>query len=115
MRAGRHEGGSSTELNTDTVLPVEPRTRAALAGVREDTIMVEWNTGLVWLIAAIFAAFAALLAETQHARRLGLATSNRLKNAAPKGLPVIAGWPPGSRPSTCTNIGPPAALFLRST
>ena len=30
--------------------------------------MVDWETGLIWLIAALVAAFAGLPADTQHAR-----------------------------------------------
>ena len=44
--------------------------------------MVDWETGLGWFLAAVLAAFAAPLADTQHARPFGSAPTDRFTDGA---------------------------------
>jgi len=65
--------------------------------------MVNMETGLAWLIAALLAAFATPPADTQHARFAGPAAADRLMDVAPHR---------GAAEYHAT--GPPAALLLLS-
>lgn len=67
--------------------------------------MVEWETGLLWLVAAIVAAFAGAPADTQHARFAPAA--DRLMEASrvtPSRSDVADYW----------NTGPPIAAACLS-
>ena len=78
------------------------------------SIMAEWETGLGWLIAAIVAAFAARLDETQHAQPIGNQPTGWFTDVAPLEIPAPAGWPPGSRPPGLALTISPAALNFRA-
>jgi hypothetical protein len=76
------------------------------------SIMVEWETGLGWLIAVIVAAFATRFVVTQHAQPIGNWPAGWFTDVAPLEISAPAGWPPGSRPPGRARIGPLAALHF---
>ena len=87
--------------------PSFTRTRAGLTARGTLPIMVEWETGLVWLVAALLAAFAVPPADTQHARFAPPA--NRLMDGA-----AAAPLPVRSVAFDFYDTGPPAALSCLS-
>jgi hypothetical protein len=70
------------------------------------SIMVEWETGLFWLVATIFAALAGAPADTQHARFAPPA--DRLTETATPAAPARRAAP------DYWITGPPAALSCLS-
>jgi hypothetical protein len=74
--------------------------------------MIDMEIGLIWLLAAVLAAAAVRLAETQSARLFGFAPSSRFMDAAPMPLLDNSGRPPGAGLPTHTNAGPPAVFRL---
>jgi hypothetical protein len=77
-------------------------------GARETSIMVAEETGLAWLVAAIFAALAVPPADTQHARFA--LPANRITEVASIAVSARPGVSPHSPAPAFLNTGPPAAL-----